>query len=288
MFIYVSNKFNYMNFPKHTLFIMTLLVLGPMGLIAQNSINSSKIKKVDIIAHRGFHQFETSAENSISAMQLAVSNGFEGTEFDVQFTGDGIPIVYHDSNMQGHVIGETPLETLQQLPAFTLRSGEKVATLDEFMAACSQALKEQRKSKNHTRLFFEVKPQNTIVQRYHLLGQIIETIGKYQLHDDIFFISFDLDACVMLAHLMPDIPVAYLEGDLSPTTLKEMGITNIDYHWTKFQKHPEWVNEAHDLGMSVNVWTVNTPEKAKEMRDLGVDYITTDYPYDMRSWLSEP
>ena len=89
----------------------------------------------------------------------------------------------------------------------------------------------------------------------------------------------------MLSQLLPDVPVAYLEGDLSPKQLKDKGITDIDYHWSKFDAHPEWVKEAHDLGMTVNVWTVNAPEKAKEMLQLGVDYITTDYPYDMRGWL---
>jgi glycerophosphoryl diester phosphodiesterase len=159
--------------------------------------------------------------------------------------------------------------------------------MDAFLTACSLALKSQQQSKKQRRLFFEVKPLESAVQRCHLIGQIIEAIGKYQLHDDVFFISFDLDACVLLAHLMPDVPVAYLEGDLSPKQLKDKGITDIDYHWSKFDAHPEWVKEAHDLGMTVNVWTVNAPEKAKEMLQLGVDYITTDYPWDMRSWLEQ-
>ena len=276
-----------MNVVKRMLFV--LLVLVPMGLAAQKPVDAVNINnKVGIVAHRGFHQFESSAENSVSAMQLAVSNGFDGTEFDVQITGDDVAIVFHDANMQGCVICNTPFDTLRQLPAFTLRSGEMVPTMDVFMAACSQALKEQEQHGQRTRLFFEIKPHASAIQRYHLIGQIIEAIGKYQLHDDIFFISFDLDACVMMANLMPDIPVAYLEGDLSPTALKEMGITGIDYHWSKFQDHPEWVEEAHNLGMTVNVWTVNTPEKAKEMLRLGVDYITTDHPLDMRNWLLEP
>ena len=274
-----------MNILKRTWFLLVLLLL-PMAMAAQQSRDSGK---VGVVAHRGFHQFETSAENSISAMKLAVKLDFEGTEFDVQLTGDDVAIVFHDSKMQGRVICDTPYDTLRRLPAFTLRSGETVPTLDAFMAACSQALAEQRqRGQQRTRLFFEVKPLESIVQRYHLIGQIVETIGKYQLHDDIFFISFDLDACVMLAHLMPDVPVAYLEGDLSPASLREKGITDIDYHWSKFQDHPEWIKEAHDLGMTINVWTVNTPEKAKEMRNLGVDYITTDYPLDMRNWLMEP
>ena len=262
-----------------------LLAFLPLGLSAQQSLDSEKTKKPGIVAHRGFHQFEGSAENSVSAMQWAVSFGFEGTEFDVQLTKDDVAIVFHDAKMQGLTICETPFDTLRKQQAFTLRSGESVPTLDEFMAACSQSLQKQRSSEKHTRLFFEIKPHASAVQRYHLIGQIIETIGKYQLHDDIFFISFDLEACMLLAQLMPDIPVAYLEGDLSPKALKEKGITDIDYHWSKFIDHPEWIEEAHNLGMTVNVWTVNTPEKAKEMLNLGVDFITTDEPLKMREWL---
>ena len=274
-----------MNTIKRIQFLLTLLVLIPLSLTAQQSLDTEKPNKPGIVAHRGFHQFESSAENSVSAMQLAVKLGFEGTEFDVQLTKDDVAIVFHDAKMQGLTICDTPFDTLRKQPAFTLRSGETVPTLDAFMAACSQALKEQRQRGQHTRLFFEIKPHASTIQRYHLIGQIIETIGKYQLHDDIFFISFDLDACVMMAHLMPGVPLAYLEGDLPPEVLKEKGITDIDYHWSKFIDHPEWIEEAHNLGMTVNVWTVNSPEKAKEMLRLGVDYITTDYPMDMRDWL---
>ena len=264
---------------------MVALLFVTIGLTAQQPQDSIRIKKPGIVAHRGFHRFEGSAENSISSMQHAFANGFEGTEFDVQLTSDNVAVVFHDSKMQGLVICDTPFDTLRQLSAFTLKNGETVPTLDEFLEACSQAIKEQLPHERHTRLFFEIKPLERKEQRYCLLGQIIEAMGKYQLHDDIFFISFDLDACMMMAQLMPDMPVAYLEGDLSPKQLQEKGISDLDYHWSKFDAHPEWVEEAHNLGMTVNVWTVNTPEKAKEMLRLGVDYITTDEPLLMREWL---
>ena len=246
--------------------LFVLLLLLPISLVAQQ--NQEPVKAMPgIVAHRGFHRFE-------------------GTEFDVQITVDGVDIVYHDANMQGHVICNTPYDTLRQLPAFTLKSGETVPLLTDFLDACSKALREQEQRGKHTELFFEIKPLERKEQRYHLLGQIIEAIGKAGLHDDIFFISFDLDACMMLSQLMPDVHVAYLEGDLSPKQLQEKGITDIDYHWSKFDAHPEWVKEAHDLGMVVGVWTVNTPEKAQEMLQLGVDYITTDEPLLMRKWLA--
>ena len=270
---------------KRFLLILAALAIVPISLSGQQPQDTLKAKKPGIVAHRGFHRFEGSAENSISSMRHAVDHDFEGTEFDVQITEDGVSIVFHDSKMQGLVICDTPYDSLRQLPAFTLKSGETVPLLIDFLKACSEALREQEQRGKHTQLFFEIKPLERKAQRYRLLGQIIEAIGKTGLHDDIFFISFDLDACMMMAQLMPDIPVAYLEGDLSPKQLQEMGITNIDYHWSKFDAHPEWVEEAHKLGMTVNVWTVNTPDKAKEMLRLGVDYITTDYPKDMRDWL---
>ena len=69
-----------------------------------------------------------------------------------------------------------------------------------------------------------------------------------------------------------------MEGDKAPAEVFADGINGIDYHFTYFKKHPEWVKQAHDLGMSVNVWTVDNEKDIKLMRDLGVDQITTNNP----------
>ncbi|MFZ0890710.1 MAG: glycerophosphodiester phosphodiesterase family protein [Candidatus Binataceae bacterium] len=42
--------------------------------------------------------------------------------------------------------------------------------------------------------------------------------------------------------------------------------------------HPEIVDWAHRLGVEVHVWTVNAVAQMREMLDLGVDGIITDYP----------
>lgn len=51
------------------------------------------------------------------------------------------------------------------------------------------------------------------------------------------------------------------------------------------RKHPQWVKEAHDLGLEVNVWTVDSEEDMKYFIGLGVDYITTDYPERLQALL---
>ena len=90
-----------------------------------------------------------------------------------------------------------------------------------------------------------------------------------------------------MAKLAPAFTNQYLNGDLSPADLAKAGINGIDYQYNVLYEHPEWVEEAHDLGMSVNVWTVN---KAKDMRnfiDMGVDVITTNEPLLLREILGD-
>ena len=48
------------------------------------------------------------------------------------------------------------------------------------------------------------------------------------------------------------------------------------------------MQECHELGLNVNVWTVNTEELMNQMLDLGVDFITTDYPEVLQKVIFEP
>ena len=73
-------------------------------------------------------------------------------------------------------------------------------------------------------------------------------------------------------------PVYYLTGDLTPKELKAWGCAGPDYHFSVFQKHPEWIKECHDLGMKVNAWTVNEAKDMEWLISQGVDFITTNEP----------
>ena len=74
------------------------------------------------------------------------------------------------------------------------------------------------------------------------------------------------------------VKIFYLDGDLTPKKLRKLGLAGLDYSVKVLKKHPNWVKEAHEQGLEVNVWTVNTDEDMKYFIDLGVDYITTDHP----------
>ncbi len=74
---------------------------------------------------------------------------------------------------------------------------------------------------------------------------------------------------------------------MSPQEVKARNWNGIDYHYSVFQKNPTWVKEAKDLGLLVNVWTVNDPKVMQEMIDMKADYITTDKPLILKEILTK-
>ena len=55
-----------------------------------------------VLAHRGYHA--ELPENTLAAFEAAVAMRVDGIETDVQVTGDGIPILFHDVTVQGQEI----------------------------------------------------------------------------------------------------------------------------------------------------------------------------------------
>ncbi|MBO7763328.1 MAG: glycerophosphodiester phosphodiesterase, partial [Bacteroidales bacterium] len=72
-----------------------------------------------------------------------------------------------------------------------------------------------------------------------------------------------------------------------PSALKKVGIDGLDYHKTIMAVRKDWIREAHNLGMTVNVWTVNKDASILKMKEIGVDFITTDHPVRAKELLEQ-
>ena len=93
------------------------------------------------------------------------------------------------------------------------------------------------------------------------------------------YISFSKNICKRIHELAPEAKVAYLNGDLSPKEVKEQGWTGIDYNMKVFDKQPTWAKEAKELGLEVNVWTVDGKEELNRFAMMpNIDIITTNNP----------
>lgn len=245
---------------KLKLTLLTLAAVWP--LLAQD------IPKV--IAHRGYWQTYGSAQNSIRSFERAAEIGVYGSEFDVHMTSDSVLILFHDNATHGMKIQEVPYSYLMDIK---LSNGECITTLREFLEVA-------HRTNPDIRLIFELKPHATAERNREAARRSVEMIREKQLTFRTEFITFNLDAGKELIRLAPEIPVYYLNGELSPGELKELGFAGLDYHFDIMRKNPQWFKEAKKLGLGVNVWTVNDPSVIREMADQGADFITTDTPSD--------
>jgi glycerophosphoryl diester phosphodiesterase len=84
-----------------------------------------------IIAHRGASH--DAPENTITAFALAVEQGADGIELDVQLSADGIPVVMHDASVERTTNGRGAVSklTIEQLQRLDAGDGRPVPTLDE-------------------------------------------------------------------------------------------------------------------------------------------------------------
>lgn len=236
------------------------------------SVNINSQTKV--IAHRGYWDCEGSAQNSITALNKAHEIGVYGSEFDVIITPDGVPVVNHDDVIEGMRIEDTPYERIKDLK---LKNGETLPTLEQYLIA--------GKANEGTQLILEIKPHREKVNEDRAVAATLALVTKYNLQKQVEYISFSLNICKELLRQSPESQIVYLEGELSPKEIKEIGLTGIDYHYSVFEKHPDWIIEAKSLGLSINAWTVNDPLIMKTLIDQQVDFITTDKPVEAQALL---
>lgn len=248
---------------------LTALLLGASAVAAQAAAPK-------VIAHRGYWNTKGAYENSIRSLVKADSIGCYGSEFDVWLTKDGVLVVNHDPVINGVVIQDSPAsEVLKQ----KLGNGENVPTLEEYLTVGG---------KLKPRLILELKSHDSRKQEKEAAKKIVEMVEKMGLQDKMDYIVFSKPAFTDLIKMAPQgTPVYYLNGDFVPQQVKYMKGKGIDYALKVMKKHSEWIKKCHELGLEVNVWTVNEPADMQWCIDNGVDYITTNEPELLQKMLKK-
>ena len=240
-------------------------------------VGLTAVAQPKIVAHRGYWRTDGSAQNSITSLQKAAAVGCYGSEFDVWLTADGVPVGFHDATIDGIRIEDTTFATLMN---HRLQNGEFIPTLQQYLTEGSKI--------EGCQLILEIKPHRNEVRDKRIADMCVELVRTLGLEKKTEYISFSKVVCQRLHEITPDSKVAYLNGELAPAQIKEMGLTGIDYNEKVFVKHPEWLQEAKQLGVEVNVWTVDGEENLRHHANLqGVDLITTNDPEILKGILAE-
>lgn len=238
-----------------------------------NTLKMNHKGTTQMIAHRGVCWLEK--ENTAAAFVAAGNRSYFGIETDIHETVDGKFIIIHDDNTSrvsgdDYIVEQTDFDTLRSITLFDRKSEQKRAdlvlpTLEEYISICKRYEKVA---------VLELKNK----MKAETILKIAKSIEEMEYLTSTIFISFSLENLVALREAYPDQKAQYLVetiedmGDLL-VILKKYQL-DVDAKFSCIT--PEIVEEFHSNGIEVNVWTVNKPENAEWLEEIGVDYITTN------------
>lgn len=212
-----------------------------------------------MIAHRGASI--TRPENTIAAFREARRLGADMVELDVRRTADGTLAVHHDPEIPG----SGPLVTLPSSALVT-----SIPTFDAALDAClPMAVNIEVKNAPNEPDWDETRSVATAVAH---------RIVDRTLHGHVLVSSFDMGSIDRVREIDPAIPTALLtltsEGAVDACVRHGHGAVHPFFPLAS----PAFVADAHERGISVNVWTVDGPELMLELAEAGVDGICTNDP----------
>jgi glycerophosphoryl diester phosphodiesterase len=233
-----------------------------------------------VIGHRGASAY--APENTLAAFELALRQGADMLELDVQRTADGVLVVFHDDTTkrwdgQNRLVSSCTLAELQSLDI----GGERVATLAE---VCVFAREKQ------ARLNVELKGAGFGLE-------VAKMLRNEQIEDLVLLSSFVETALHEFAAASPNIPRAYLMGTDTyrpDVRLREAWPFRALSRTSSKAWHPAYqlplleqlIPRVRRQGYQVNVWTVDDPAMMRRLLDLDVDGIITNMPDVLRGIMS--
>jgi glycerophosphoryl diester phosphodiesterase len=242
---------------------------------------------VEIIAHRGssYH----APENTRAAVELAWQEGADAVEGDFRLTADGHMVALHDATLKRTAgIDRRVVEcTLEEIRRYDVGSwkgpkfaGEPVPTLAELLATVSPG----------KRFFVEVKCGPEIAEPLRRLLAIGNVVSE-----QIVLISLDAQVVQRLKEAIPQCQAYWVvdfkqpsPGNWFPTlddvlnTVQAIKADGLDLMATG-PFNTVFVVRAKAAGFDICTWTVDDPDLARRLIDIGVDGITTNRP----GWLRE-
>lgn len=120
-------------------YLTLLLVLAGLPAAAQPPLRMPALKLPDgflLVAHRGGVVEEGLPENSLAALEAAITRGYTHAEVDVNCTKDGVPICLHDQALR-RVAGDRRL--IADVTLAELREVVSVDLVPDFETVCARA-----------------------------------------------------------------------------------------------------------------------------------------------------
>ena len=240
-----------------------------------------------ILAHRGAGKL--APENTLAAIRRGCAMGFRAIEIDARLTKDEVPVVIHDRTLERTTDGTGPVAEAAAADIARLDAGawfapeyrgERVPTLAETIAWCRAQgvwmnLEIKRYADRSARIGEVVA--RTAAQCY---GDLLRPGGDRAENVVVqapLLSSFGREALLAARAAAPDLPRGYLVDDVPENFAAELeALGCVSLHTDHETLTREKARAVKDAGYWLFCYTVDDPERARELFGWGVDALCTD------------
>ena len=208
-----------------------------------------------IVAHRG--GLSCGPENTLAAFANSASTGADMIELDVRTTKDKVLVINHDPKIKGKIIKDKKYSELRKLKP-------DLCTLDQALdVICDSGL------------LLQVELKDTAN-----VEMTVSAVRAHNMEDRVIYISFEKALLRKVRALDADARLGFIFMDAVPAGLDsfidELDISALMVH--KKLLTQSRLDNWHDRGLQVNVWTIDSYDECVGWISMGVDYITSNYP----------
>ncbi|MBN1501877.1 MAG: hypothetical protein JW982_17100 [Spirochaetes bacterium] len=239
-----------------------------------------KITDCRVIAHRGASAYFP--ENTVLSFQKAIEMNAHMIELDVSFSRDRVPVVIHDDSINRTTDGKGKVSsyTYSELRKFDagrwkgrLFNKEKIPSLQEVFELCSGKIP----------VNVEIKTE-AVSENFNggIEEAVLETAYASGMIDHIVISSFDPRALMNMHEIDRTIPTASL---YEKHVLKKMDPVEITswlncgaFNCSVSQINRRWLDLCSENKINVNVYTVDSRKKMKQLFLSGVTGIFSNKP----------
>ena len=208
----------------------------------------TEVRRPLLLGHRGARL--AAAENTIQAFEVALSHGCDGFEFDVRQTRDGRAILCHDPRWLGKTIVRSSYDELCRSSALPLL--EEV--IDRFAGRAY--------------LDIELKVKG-------LEQQVAAVLTRSVDYKSLIVSSFLPEVLLAVRRALPEIKLGFIaDKSTELSRWKELPCDVVIAHQRLATQH--LIEQAHDAGKRIFVWTVNQREQMLRFASMGVDGLISD------------
>ncbi|MEM2110288.1 MAG: glycerophosphodiester phosphodiesterase family protein [Candidatus Bathyarchaeia archaeon] len=213
------------------------------------------------VGHRGARAYEP--ENTLRSFQKAIDLGVDAVELDVRRTKDNELVVIHDAEVDKTTNGKglVNMLTLREIKQLDTEKGEKIPTLEEALDFLDKKVK----------IIIELKEVG-----YE--DKVLNLIKKKKLEKNVIIVSFHEESLRRVKEVNNEVETGLIYVQ-HKNPIKAALELKANYLLPLYRfVHTANVQKAHENGLRIIVWTINTREEALEYAKKGVDGIASDKP----------